>query len=68
MVIAMAPSPPVLAPTVTTVEPTPWDLLSLLRPHLRGCTMIFVDGMRLFASRREKVEDTLAIEISKINE
>jgi len=98
MVIAMVPSPPVLAPTVTTAEPTthrlevtgfyerrhigpgtfldsaaiakqkPWDLLSLLRPYLRGCTMIFVDGMRLVALRDVKIEDVLAIEIYKSNE
>jgi hypothetical protein len=98
MVIAMAASPPVLAPTVTTAEPTthrlevtgfyerrhigpgtfldssaiakqkPWDLMSLLRPYLRGCTMIFVDGMRLVSLRDVKVEDVLAIEIYKSNE
>jgi hypothetical protein len=98
MVIAMVPSPPVLAPTVTTAEPTthrlevtgfyerrhigpgtfldsaaiskqkPWDLLSLLRPYLRGCTMIFVDGMRLVALRDVKIEDVLGIEIYRSNE
>jgi hypothetical protein len=46
----------------------PWDLLSLLRPYLRGCTMIFVDGMRLVALRDVKIEDVLAIEIYKSNE
>jgi hypothetical protein len=98
IVVAMAPSPPLLAPTVTTAQPTihrlevtgfyerrrigpgtfvdsaaiakekPWDLMSLLRPYLRGCTMIFVDGMRLIPLRDVKVDDVLAIEIYKSNE
>ena len=42
--------------------------MSLLRPYLRGCTMIFVDGMRLVSLRDVKVEDVLAIEIYKSNE
>lgn len=45
----------------------PYDLLSLLRPYLHGCTMIFVDGMRLLGLRDVKVQDVLAIEIYDSN-
>ncbi len=45
----------------------PYDLLSLLRPYLRGCTMIFVDGMRLLSLRDVKIEDVLAVEIYNSN-
>ena len=45
----------------------PYDLLSLLRPYLHGCTMIFVDGMRLLALRDLKVQNVLAIEIYNSN-
>ena len=41
----------------------PYDLLSLLRPYLHRCTMIFVDGVRMLGLRDVKVEDVLAIEI-----
>jgi hypothetical protein len=45
-----------------------WDMMSLLRPYLRGCTTIFVDGIRLLSLRDVKVEDVLAIEIYRSNE
>lgn len=45
----------------------PYDLLSLLRPYLHGCTMIFVDGMRMLGLRDVKVQDVLAIEIYNNN-
>jgi len=46
----------------------PWDMMSVLRPYLRGCTMIFVDGIRLLSLRDVKVEDVIAIEIYRSNE
>lgn len=46
----------------------PWDMMSVLRPYLRGCTMIFVDGMRLLSLRDVKVEDVIAIEIYRSND
>jgi hypothetical protein len=45
----------------------PYDLMSILRPYLHGCTMIYIDGMRLLALRDVKVQDVIAIEIYKSN-
>lgn len=45
----------------------PYDLMSVLRPYLHGCTMIYVDGMRLVPLRDLKLEDVLAIEIYSSN-
>ena len=45
----------------------PYDMMSILRPYLHGCTMIYIDGMRLLALRDVKVQDVVAIEIYKSN-
>jgi len=45
----------------------PRDLTSLLRPFLKGCTMIFVDGIRLLALRDVDLETVLGIEIYASN-
>ena len=53
--------------SATIADKKPYDMLSVLRPYLHGCTMIYVDGMRLLSLRDVKVEDVLAIEIYKSN-
>lgn len=49
------------------VDKKPLDLLSLLRPYLEGCTMIYVDGMRLLGLRDVDVQTVTGIEIYRSN-
>ena len=41
----------------------PLDLLSLLRPYLKGCTMIYIDGLRMLGLRDVDVMNVTGIEI-----
>jgi hypothetical protein len=45
----------------------PLDLFSLLRPHLEGCTMIFVDGIRMLGRRDVDVREVTRIEVYRGN-
>jgi hypothetical protein len=41
----------------------PIDIVSLLRPYLKPCTMIYVDGMRLVALKDVEIGTVTAVEI-----
>jgi len=43
-------------------------MMSVLHPYLRGCTMIFDDGVRLLSLPDVTVEDVLAIEVYGSNQ
>ena len=48
-------------------ERSPLDLFSLLRPYLKGCTMIFIDGLRMLGLRDVDVREVIGIEIFRSN-
>ena len=43
------------------------DLMSILKPYLKGCTMIFVDGVRMLGIRDVDVRTVIGIEIYRSN-
>lgn len=45
----------------------PFDLLSVLKPYLKGCTMIYVDGLRMLGLRDVDVREVIGIEIYRSN-
>lgn len=53
--------------SATLAERKPPSLVSLLRPYLKGCTMIFVDGMRLLGLRDVDISEVVGVEIYHSN-
>ena len=45
----------------------PLDLLSVIRPYLKGCTMIYVDGLPMIALRDVDVRQVIGIEVYASN-
>jgi len=43
------------------------DLMSILKPYIKGCTMIFVDGIRMLGVRDVDVRTVIGIEIYHSN-